>query len=159
MISWIDRPHLHRPPPADFRGKRLQPVIVTEQQADPVELLYKAFNGSTPNSAAACSGVLLDPDTGAHSPNPPPAFDRSVEQAWLGAPRRRMSYHQDITPLGVTSLPLRGHSGRRPSSHRGGPLIESRSREPQKGVGPALIVAVNPAVNATGDLRAVESYL
>ena len=43
MISWIDRPHLHRPRPADFRGKRLQPVIVTEQQADPVELLYKAF--------------------------------------------------------------------------------------------------------------------
>jgi hypothetical protein len=27
----------------DFRGKRPQPVIVTEQQADPVELLYKAF--------------------------------------------------------------------------------------------------------------------
>jgi hypothetical protein len=28
---------------SDFRAKRLQPVIVTEQQADPVELLYKAF--------------------------------------------------------------------------------------------------------------------
>jgi len=27
----------------DFRGKRQQPVIVTEQQADPVELLYNAF--------------------------------------------------------------------------------------------------------------------
>ena len=46
MISWIGRPHLNRPRSlgsVDFRGKRLHPFIVTEQQADPVELLYKAF--------------------------------------------------------------------------------------------------------------------
>jgi hypothetical protein len=47
MISWIGRPHLKWPrqvslAPVDFLGKR-RPVIVTEQQADPVELLYKAF--------------------------------------------------------------------------------------------------------------------
>jgi len=28
---------------SDFRGKRPTPVIVTEQQEDPVELIYKAF--------------------------------------------------------------------------------------------------------------------
>ena len=28
---------------ADLGSKRLKPVIVTEQQADPVELLFKAF--------------------------------------------------------------------------------------------------------------------
>jgi hypothetical protein len=42
MMSWPG----HRPRslgPVDFRSKRAQPVIVTEQQADPVELLYKAF--------------------------------------------------------------------------------------------------------------------
>jgi hypothetical protein len=48
MRSWIG-PNPNRPRQdvslgsVDFRGKRLQPVIVTEQQADPVELLYKAF--------------------------------------------------------------------------------------------------------------------
>jgi hypothetical protein len=47
MVSWIGRPYLKRPrqvslAPVDFLGKR-GPVIVTEQQADPVELLYKAF--------------------------------------------------------------------------------------------------------------------
>lgn len=29
--------------PEDFRSRRPRPVIVTEQQADPVELLYHAF--------------------------------------------------------------------------------------------------------------------
>jgi hypothetical protein len=48
MIAWIGRSHLNLRQdvslgPVDFRGKRLRPVIVTEQQADPVELLYKAF--------------------------------------------------------------------------------------------------------------------
>jgi hypothetical protein len=47
MISWIGRSHLKRPrqvslAPVNFLGKR-RPVIVTEQQADPVDLLYKAF--------------------------------------------------------------------------------------------------------------------
>jgi hypothetical protein len=47
MRSWIAQ--LNRSPhdvslvAVDFRSKRQQPVIVTEQQADPVELLYKAF--------------------------------------------------------------------------------------------------------------------
>jgi hypothetical protein len=43
MLSW-SRPHLNRPrlAPVDFLGKS-RPIIVTEQQADPVELLYKAF--------------------------------------------------------------------------------------------------------------------
>jgi hypothetical protein len=42
MISWNAYPHRSgRPSPADLRGK--SPVIVTEQQADPVELLYNAF--------------------------------------------------------------------------------------------------------------------
>jgi hypothetical protein len=43
MISWNGRPHLNRPSPIDFSGKRPQPVIVTEQQADAVELLFHAF--------------------------------------------------------------------------------------------------------------------
>jgi hypothetical protein len=29
--------------PEDFRGKSRRPVIVTEQQADPVDLLYQGF--------------------------------------------------------------------------------------------------------------------
>jgi hypothetical protein len=48
MRSWIGARldqfrHAALVGPVDFRGKRPQPVIVTEQQADPVELLYKAF--------------------------------------------------------------------------------------------------------------------
>jgi hypothetical protein len=48
MRSWIGRSHLNPRQdvslgPVDFPGTRLQPVIVTEQQADPVELLYNAF--------------------------------------------------------------------------------------------------------------------
>jgi hypothetical protein len=45
MRSWIGRPHQQDVSlgPVDFRGQSLQPVIVTEQQADPVDLLYKAF--------------------------------------------------------------------------------------------------------------------
>jgi hypothetical protein len=41
MISWNGRPHLNGPSVVDFRGKR--PVIVTEQQADPVALAYAVF--------------------------------------------------------------------------------------------------------------------
>jgi hypothetical protein len=46
MISWIGRPTLNRPRslgPAGFLGKLGHPIIVTEQQADPVDLLYNAF--------------------------------------------------------------------------------------------------------------------
>jgi hypothetical protein len=42
---------------ADFRAKRLHPFIVAEQQADPVELLYKAFRRL---DAGQRRGVLLD---------------------------------------------------------------------------------------------------
>jgi hypothetical protein len=42
MLHWHAHPHRNWPP-LDFWSKRPQPVIVTEQQADPVELLYKAF--------------------------------------------------------------------------------------------------------------------
>jgi hypothetical protein len=42
MISWNAYPHRSgRPSPPDLRGK--SPIIVTEQQADPVDLLYKAY--------------------------------------------------------------------------------------------------------------------
>lgn len=49
MRSWISGPGLGRFRqavsfgPEDFRGKSRRPVIVTEQQADPVELLYQGF--------------------------------------------------------------------------------------------------------------------
>jgi hypothetical protein len=49
MSSWIGGPRLGRFrqgvsfDPEDFRGKSRRPVIVTEQQADPVELLYQGF--------------------------------------------------------------------------------------------------------------------
>jgi hypothetical protein len=48
MRSWIGRSHLNPRcdvsfGPVHFSGTRLHPVIVTEQQADPVELLYNAF--------------------------------------------------------------------------------------------------------------------
>jgi hypothetical protein len=48
MRSWLGRSHLNPRQdvslgPLDFPGTRLHPVIVTEHQADPVELLYNAF--------------------------------------------------------------------------------------------------------------------
>jgi hypothetical protein len=49
LKSWISVPRLdwlrHGASlgPEVFRRKSLRPVIMTEQQADPVELLYKAF--------------------------------------------------------------------------------------------------------------------
>jgi hypothetical protein len=48
-MSWIGSLHLGRFRqgisfgPEDFRSRSRGPVIVTEQQADPVELLYQAF--------------------------------------------------------------------------------------------------------------------
>jgi hypothetical protein len=48
-MSWISSLHLGRFRQgvsfgqADFRSRSPRPVIVTEQQADPVELLYQAF--------------------------------------------------------------------------------------------------------------------
>ena len=49
MRSWISVPRLDwlrqgaSFGPEDFRGNRRRPVIVTEKQADPVELLYQGF--------------------------------------------------------------------------------------------------------------------
>jgi hypothetical protein len=49
LRSWISVPRLdwlrHGASfrPENFRGKSRRPVIVTEQQADPVDLLYNAF--------------------------------------------------------------------------------------------------------------------
>ncbi len=49
LRSWISVPHLDWLRQGalfgreDFRGKRRLPVIVTEQQADPVDLLFQAF--------------------------------------------------------------------------------------------------------------------